>query len=142
MIQLNEIFISPNDFFQNAFFNSLRQQHCKSARKLGCYRSFFWDMDPYIMEMGAGIACFYRMFLSIIKDVTIRVIVMVIVPIFCKCSNRYAPLWFHEKSKFLMFPNAEVDILDGQYRNDLTRIYNLIACQKNVDLSIFSKTCI
>ena len=48
-------------------YYKLSHQHCKSAKKIGCYRAFFWDMPQYKMEVGAEISCFLAMFVSSIK---------------------------------------------------------------------------
>ena len=100
-------------FFKPHFFNSLSHQHCKAAKKgvLPCV--FFWNMPQYMMEFGAEIPWFYPMFVSSIKELNIRLIVMIVVSNYTKRCNRYTPFWFHEKSKFLMFQNAEVELLDG-----------------------------
>ena len=70
-------------------------------------------MPQYMMDVGAGIPWFYPMFVSSIIEVIIRVIVMKTVPSFSKYCNRYVLLWFHEKNKFFIFQNTEVELLDG-----------------------------
>ena len=62
------------------------------------------------MEVGTEIPWFYQMFVSSVKVYVIIRVVMIIVPSFSECCNRYVPLWFHVKNMFLMFQNDEVEL--------------------------------
>ena len=131
MIQLTKIFISPHDFlFKKHSVISLSNQHCKSAQKIRCHRAFFWDMPQYMMEVGAGIPWFYPMFVSSIKEVIIRIFVMIIVPNFSKWGKRYMPLWVQKTISFwfskMLLWNFEMANIVMIWQE----IANLIACPK------------
>ena len=66
---------------------------------------------------------------------------MIIVQNFSKCFNRYICRYYFDKKNFLLLPNAEVELLKGLYCNDLTRNYDIIACQIKLNLTVDSKTC-